>query len=1003
MTEQASEQSIFLHVLGLPSPADRAAYLDEVCRDKPGLRAELNALLAAHDRLGGGLPLTTGPKPASAAPAGVTGARPAGGEDAGSVIAGRYKLVEQIGEGGMGAVWMAQQTEPVKRLVAVKLIKTGMESKQVITRFEAERQALALMDHPNIARVLDAGATATGRPYFVMELVKGVPVTRYCDEQRLTPKQRLELFVPACQAIQHAHQKGVIHRDLKPSNVLVALYDGKPVPKVIDFGVAKAVGQALTEKTLVTGFGNIVGTLEYMSPEQGELNQLDIDTRSDIYSLGVLLYELLAGSPPFTRKELEKAGVLEMLRVIREQEPTKPSTKLSMADSLPTLAANRGTEPARLTKLIRGELDWIVMKALEKDRNRRYETANGFAIDLQRYLADEPVQACPPSAWYRFRKLARRNKKALLTGLVVASALVAGTAVATWQAVLARQAQRQVQSELKEKDKQFQRAEANFLQTLQAVDGLLSEVGEKELASMPHLEQVRRRLLGKALTFFRNFLRTRGEDPTVRFEAALAYRRVGGIGWLLGQHGPAEEACGRAIEFLDALRTEEPERPLYRHELARAYLVRARLLATVLGRAEAAERDYPQALALLEDLVTNDPDRPDYQEDLGTALSRWGALRIRTGHPAVGEQLLRRSVRLMQDLANRFPDRADYAKGLARGCGSLAQLLGDVGRPDEAEKTYSSGCKVVGRALKQFGGDQDLLWLNLVLHMDHGRLLWQQGRVADAETTLREAAKVGEQLAADFPSIPRYRSDLAGVYTNLGSLLRTQGRCAEAEQPLNRAVVMANKLAADFPKVPDFRQDAGGALSNLALLLTSQSRHAEARPLLERAVEHDQAAHTLSPKNRHYRDSLCTSAGNLAGVLMALRAPANELDRAHERAIGLARALAGDYPEVAQYQSALGSALSNWAHTLKERNEPEKAVPLLEEAVARRQAALKVHPHNPEYLELLRKHYMVLAEAERSIAHRLKAQGKNEEARRFLQEAERYQREADKLVAGKSP
>src|SRR5881296_2254098 len=310
---------------------------------------------------------------------------------------------------------MAEQEQPVRRRVALKVIKEGMDSRQVIARFEAERQALALMDHPNIAKVFDAGTTDTGRTYFVMELVKGVPITRYCDEHRLTPRERLELFVPVCQAVQHAHHKGIIHRDLKPSNVMVCLYDSKPVPKVIDFGVAKAAGQPLTEKTLVTGFGALVGTLEYMSPEQAEINQLDVDTRSDIYSLGVLLYELLTGSPPFSRKELEKAGMLEMLRVIREDEPSKPSTKLSTAERLPTLAANRGTEPAKLTKLVRGELDWIAMKALEKDRNRRYETANAFAADVQRYLDDVPVQACPPSALYRFRKFTRRNKVALTT------------------------------------------------------------------------------------------------------------------------------------------------------------------------------------------------------------------------------------------------------------------------------------------------------------------------------------------------------------------------------------------------------------------------------------------------------------------------------------------------------------------------------------------------------------------------------------------------------------
>jgi serine/threonine protein kinase/tetratricopeptide (TPR) repeat protein len=412
MPEPASEQSLFLHALELPTPADRAAYLDTACRDNPGLRAELDALLAAHDRLGGGLPPITGQEPA----------RPgagAGGEEVGAVLSGRYKLVELLGEGGMGAVWMAQQTEPVRRLVAVKVVKAGMDSKQVLARFEAERQALALMDHPNIARVLDAGTTAAGRPYFVMELVKGLPITRYCDERRLAPRQRLELFVSVCLAVQHAHQKGIIHRDLKPSNVLVALYDGKPVPKVIDFGVAKATGQQLTEHTLVTGFGAVVGTLEYMSPEQAELNQLDIDTRSDVYSLGVLLYELLTGTTPLDRKRLKEAALLEVLRLIREEEPPRPSARLSTTDEMPSVAANRGLEPKKLSGAVRGELDWIVMKSLEKDRDRRYDSANGLAMDVQRYLADEPVLACPPSASYRLRKFARRNKTALRVAVLL--------------------------------------------------------------------------------------------------------------------------------------------------------------------------------------------------------------------------------------------------------------------------------------------------------------------------------------------------------------------------------------------------------------------------------------------------------------------------------------------------------------------------------------------------------------------------------------------------------
>jgi serine/threonine protein kinase len=455
MTEMSPAEAIFFAAAALPT-SERATYLARVCAGQDDLRQRVEQMLAAQPLVGSFLepPARAGDGTSAHVP-NLPETEDHGDPTArvGAILAGKYKLIEEIGEGGMGSVYMAQQTEPVKRAVAVKVIKAGMDSKAVLARFEAERQALAMMDHPNIARVLDAGTTDGGRPFFVMELVKGVPITQYCDERKLTPRQRLELFVPVCQAIQHAHQKGIIHRDIKPSNVLVAMYDDRPVPKVIDFGVAKAAGQALTEKTLMTGFGAVVGTPEYMSPEQANLNNMDIDTRSDVYSLGVLLYELLTGSTPVDRKSLGQAAFLEILRIVREVEAPRPSAKLSSSGTLPSVAANRGTEPAKLSKLMKGELDWLVLKALEKDRARRYDTANALSRDIQRYLADEVVEARPPNAGYRLKKFVKRHKGQVIAANLVLFALLAGMAGTTWGLFEARKQEQIARDETADKEK----------------------------------------------------------------------------------------------------------------------------------------------------------------------------------------------------------------------------------------------------------------------------------------------------------------------------------------------------------------------------------------------------------------------------------------------------------------------------------------------------------------------------------------------------------------------
>jgi serine/threonine protein kinase/Flp pilus assembly protein TadD len=533
-------ERIFWEAAQLTSTGERDAYLDRACAEDLELRCRVEELLLARSKAEQflespaiSLTATTDERPISEGP--------------GTAI-GPYKLLEQIGEGGFGVVFLAEQQRPVRRKVALKVLKPGMDTRQVIARFEVERQALALMDHPNIARVFDGGETASGRPYFVMELVKGVPLADYGDQGQHTTRDRLEVFLDLCQAVQHAHQKGIIHRDLKPSNVLVTLRDGKPVVKVIDFGIAKATGQQLTDKTLFTHGTHLVGTPLYMSPEQAALGGQDVDTRSDVYSLGVLLYELLTGTTPFTRERFQEAGYDEICRIIREEEPPKPSTRLStLGEAATVLATQRKSDPRRLRQLLRGELDWIVMKCLEKDRNRRYESASALARDVERYLHDEPVQACPPSALYRFGKFARRHKRALVTGVLLGVMLLAAVgAVAGSLGWVARtRAARLVV------------AEENVKQALDDATGLQGQ------AKWPEALEAMKRAEGFLPTLGSEQLRARVQEKrkdlemVLRLEEARLPRAVGGVegdadsAWADASCAKAFREYGIDVESLD--------------------------------------------------------------------------------------------------------------------------------------------------------------------------------------------------------------------------------------------------------------------------------------------------------------------------------------------------------------------------------------------------------------------------------------------------------------------
>jgi serine/threonine protein kinase/Flp pilus assembly protein TadD len=837
--DAARVRSIFLAAVENHPPQRWATFLDEACAGDDHLRRRVEVLLRAHAKADS---LLDNPL---AAP--LTTAEETPVPDSPGTVIGPYKLLQPIGEGGMGTVYMAQQQEPVRRLVALKIIKPGMDTRQVIARFEAERQALALMDHPNIARVLDAGATAEGRPHFVMELVKGVPITRYCDEHHLTPRQRLELFLGVCAAVQHAHQKGVIHRDLKPSNVLVAEYDEAAVAKVIDFGIAKATGPRLTERTLFTEFGQVVGTLEYMSPEQAKLNALDIDTRSDIYALGVLLYELLTGTTPFERKRLQQAAFDEVLRIIREEEPPKPSTRLSTTDELPAIAARRGLEPGKLSGVVRGELDWIVMKCLDKDRNRRYETANGLARDLERYLHDEPVLACPPSAWYRFRKFARRHKRGLATAALLGVLLFAG--MVTLAVINA-----QTRTEYRRAEAEAGRAQDNVRLALQALDETILEVLEDQMPRDPEAARENQERLNKALGFYEQFARQNEADPKAQLQVGKAYHRAGQMHGQLGNYEKALAALDRAALVYEQQGALDPADPEPRFARAAMHTNKGDLLNNRLGQVKAAQDEFRKGIELIDPLLKGPSPTPDNRFRLADLHNNLGQSYWASGDPAEAVKYFRKAI----ELAAAIPgERADVQhrlvdmQGVANYHGNLALALLGISRLPEAEDELREAIALLSRARKEASAVAGYrrgrlprfprhLPFERSLGSAHNNLagvLQNRDRSRDAEKEWGKAIDYYTQAVKDWPGVPALRRDLAHIERRFGNLLFDGKKRTEAAAHFRHSIDLFRALDAESPGVLDTQVELSESLDILGDLLLSEGDRTRAGEHYREALE----------------------------------------------------------------------------------------------------------------------------------------------------------------------